>query len=180
MLQSKPQPNAVTAVVGCNTVAERYTAEPFVKVPTAAAIHTAGASGRSYGIGLVFGTIASIPILAPLMDIAAHVKQHQLVGHAGGNGVRAVRSRAPDLPRVIAGIPCHVVNVVATGILESLALVATTSSKFPFCLGGKSEIPAGYLVQCDDEFLASLPRYILHWVLISDQGAWIVTRHPYP
>ena len=45
-------------------------------------------------------------------------------------------------------IPCHSVDIVATGIFTPLASVATTGSIFPLRFGGQAEVLPRYLANC--------------------------------
>lgn len=62
------------AVIGRNhAIAERDPAKPLIKIPIAAAINTLAASGSAGGVGLSRSAVIFIPVLTPLVHVAAHV-----------------------------------------------------------------------------------------------------------
>lgn len=65
----------------------------------------------------------------------------------------------------VAVIPCHLADIVATSILEALALVSTTCSILPLGLGRQAEGLARQLVQFGDKRLAVVPTSLFYWSL---------------
>ena len=65
----------MASIGGNDAITERNAAEPFVEVPVASPIHLCGASYGASGVCQSTGTVVTIPVLTPLMDVAAHVKQ---------------------------------------------------------------------------------------------------------
>ena len=83
--------------------------------------------------------------------------------------------------RGIPPVPAYGVDVVAAAVLVVLAQVAAAGRKFPFCLGGQAELPAGQLVQLDDELMALGPRHALdRQIVVHPEPAGMNAHHGPP
>ena len=83
MVNSEGEAETAVAVAAAGSVAEAngYAHEPIVVVPAAATKNAALTTLRRSGwIGLRIPLIVSIPIVAPLIYVATHVIQAELVG----------------------------------------------------------------------------------------------------
>ena len=136
VVNSKGQPQAMAVVaerrVAVGTI--RRATAPGEAAPATATAHAEPPTFRSFWISLCATGIIFIPVAAPFPDIATHIVDAQLVG-------RLCSHKVSFFPRVIT-VPSHIINVIATTIFIATTIVATTTSKFPFCFSGEAEVLA--------------------------------------
>ena len=148
----------VATVSGSVAVAKGYAHAPIVVVPAATtnnAVHTLRWSGW---IGLRIALIVSIPIVAPLPYVAAHVIQAKFVGFLGLDWV--------GLAAAIITIPRYFVGIVAAAVPISSTILASSCCILPFGFGRKSKLLSRQSIQLLDKLLAVVPTYALHGSLI--------------
>ena len=159
---------AETAVEGAGAgsavVAIGYAHIPIEVVPAATTNNAVLTLRRSGWIGLRIALIVSIPIVAPLPYVSAHVIQAELVGFFGLDrvGPAAIRSAA------IIIVPRHFVGIVAAAVLIYIvfAILASSCCILPLGFGRESEFLSRQSVQLLDKLLAVVPTYALHRSLI--------------
>ena len=149
--ESKAKAEVGVAEVSVAPVAIRYTAVPGEVVPAATTDHAVRARCRSGWVGRWRAAviILSIPVLTPLIHIAAHVIDAKLVGLLGGDFVSRFAA--------VAFIPCNIVKSVAAAVLVALALASTTGCVLPLRLGGQAEVLTSQRVQLRDKLLTVVP-----------------------
>lgn len=145
-LPRQSQANTVIAVGRRQTIAERHTTKPVVKVPVATAIDSSRPCRGACRVKLCATGIITTPVLAPLVNIAAHVIELQLVGIPGGHFMGAIVTRPSPFPGVVIRIPSYCWQVAAARVFIALAVIAPASRKFPLGFGGESEILVGQFV----------------------------------
>ena len=113
--------------------------------------------------------VVAKPILTPLKDVTAHVIDSQFVRRLGTHEMGRVVG--------IAAIPGHLADVVAAGILVTVALDTAASGIFPLGLGGQAVFLAGLFVEAGDEFLALRPGHALDGkIQVTGEGARVVAH----
>lgn len=77
----------------------------------------------------------------------------------------------------VAGVPCNLVQIVATGILLRRCmqrLYPAAGGVFPLGFGGQPVIFTSFLVQFSNEFLNIVPTYVFHRAIVTIfKIAWI-------
>ena len=146
------------AVAGSEVVATGYAHAHIEVAPAATTKNAALTLRRSGWIGLRIALIASPPIVAPLPYVAAHVIQAEFVVFLGLDRV--------GLAATITIVPRYFVGIVASAILISSAILASSCCILPLGFGRMSELLSSQSVQLLDKLLAVVPRNVLHRSLI--------------
>ena len=131
--EGKTETVVIAAVDGSVAVAKGYAHVPNAVAPAATTKNAAPTLRRSGWIDLRIALIASIPIVAPLIYVAAHVIQAEFVGFLGLDRVGSYAA--------ITSAPRYFVGIVATAVLIYIVLTILTSSCciLPLGFGRKSE-----------------------------------------
>ena len=156
--EDKAEPDQAATVVGVVDVAVSRPAVPVTAVPTATTIHAVRPTGRTSGISLGTAAIGAIPVLAPLLYVAAHIVDAQLIGLLGAYGMSLAT-------RIFC--PSYIANGIAATVLIALTPITATGCKLPLCLGRQTEMLTSKRVQLRDESLAIIPADILHRSVIA-------------
>ena len=118
------------------------------------------------------GRISIERVGTPLMHIACHVVETQLVGRQQSDLMKRVMR--------IGIIPSHIVQAVATGIESVSAEPAASGSILPLGLGGQTESLARILVESQDKVLTVVPTDIGHRQAVAFEFRGVLTHDGFP
>ena len=156
--EGKTETVVIAAVDGSVAVAKGYAHVPNAVAPAATTKNAAPTLRRSGWIDLRIALIASIPIVAPLIYVATHVIQAKFVGFLGLDRT--------GLAAAITIVPRYFVGIVASAVLISSAILASSCCILPLGFGRKTELLSRQAVQLLYKLLAIVPTYVLHRSLI--------------
>ena len=127
-------------------VSIRHSAALRIVAPTATTDHAVRARCR---VRLAAATVAAVPVLTPLPNVAAHIVDSKFIW--------CLCTNLMGLASTIVNVPSHITDIVASAVLVSPALVSTSCSVFPLCFGRKPEILTCFLIELSDKFLGVIP-----------------------